>query len=448
MPWSVVGVCPGFTVTLVNEDFTPAPNPVPVGLDVAGSASRRPPACRSGTNCCFGIVFQCDGASSTIDICSTACDCATAGRADARASVDWTTSGTIVTFHQHWENPSSSAPTAPVSGDMSSQEFGVFLPNYGPIGPFNVPPIAPNSFFDVFIDVPLAALPPSPITELPGGVRRNALLPRRPLARQRRPDLGRAPEARATSNSTSARCRSVRAPAPTYRARRDRVQQRGRRAVERHRVVPRLHGHAGQPGHDAGAESAAAGWVGLIACPAAPGMPVGDDVLLQDRLLLRRRAGVIDVCAKACDCRPKKPPVLAAIDWTKRRRQRRASTCEWKNPNGTEPSDPVSGDMNSQPFGVFAAGLRPDRTVRRAADPAEQLLRRVPRGAARASCRRSRRRSCPVVARRPARRVRRTRAGRATWTSSGRDPAASGRRTITSPSLLVRPGSDPATSTR
>src|SRR5439155_22446705 len=59
--------------------------------------------------------------------------------------------------------------SAPVSGDMSSQMFGVFQPNFGPIGHFDLPPIAPNSFFDVFFDIPLNQLPPEPATELPGG---------------------------------------------------------------------------------------------------------------------------------------------------------------------------------------------------------------------------------------------------------------------------------------
>jgi len=37
---------------------------------------------------------------------------------------------------------------------MSSQEFGAFLPTYGPIGNFDVPPIQPSSFFDVFFECP------------------------------------------------------------------------------------------------------------------------------------------------------------------------------------------------------------------------------------------------------------------------------------------------------
>ena len=52
---------------------------------------------------------------------------------------------------------------------MDSQPFGVFAQDYGHIGQFDVPPIPPNSFFDIFIDIPLADLPPEPQEILPGG---------------------------------------------------------------------------------------------------------------------------------------------------------------------------------------------------------------------------------------------------------------------------------------
>ena len=51
---------------------------------------------------------------------------------------------------------------------MSSQHFGVFLPDYGPIGRFNVPPLQPSSFFDVFFEIPLSQLPPPPEKTHPG----------------------------------------------------------------------------------------------------------------------------------------------------------------------------------------------------------------------------------------------------------------------------------------
>ncbi len=67
----------------------------------------------------------------------------------------------VVRFQLHFHNDGS-APSEPVSGTMYSQEFGAFLPHYGTIGTFQIPPIEPASFFDVFFDVPLASLPPSP----------------------------------------------------------------------------------------------------------------------------------------------------------------------------------------------------------------------------------------------------------------------------------------------
>ena len=77
--------------------------------------------------------------------------------------IDWQMAGTdVVRFHLRFHNPDPLDPTGPVSGSMHSQEFGVFLPDYGLIGTFNVPPIEPESFFDVFFDVPLSSLPPNP----------------------------------------------------------------------------------------------------------------------------------------------------------------------------------------------------------------------------------------------------------------------------------------------
>jgi hypothetical protein len=67
-----------------------------------------------------------------------------------------------VRFHLHFTNPDAMEATLPVSGEIHSQYFGVFLPDYGMIGTFDVPMIAANSFFDVFIDVPLSLLPTKP----------------------------------------------------------------------------------------------------------------------------------------------------------------------------------------------------------------------------------------------------------------------------------------------
>jgi len=77
--------------------------------------------------------------------------------------ISWEMAGAgIVRFHLHFSNPDPFEPTLEVSGEIHSQQFGVFLPDYGTIGTFEVPPIEPESFFDVFFDVPLSNLPPSP----------------------------------------------------------------------------------------------------------------------------------------------------------------------------------------------------------------------------------------------------------------------------------------------
>jgi len=80
-----------------------------------------------------------------------------------QSDIGWEMVGTdVVRFHLHFHNDDLVNPTMSVSGTMYSQAFGVFLPDYGTIGSFNVPPIAPSSFFDVFFEVPLTSLPPGP----------------------------------------------------------------------------------------------------------------------------------------------------------------------------------------------------------------------------------------------------------------------------------------------
>ncbi len=90
--------------------------------------------------------------------------------ADVEVSqVDWETIGQSVRFHVQFHNPDPGAPSSAVSGMMSSQPFGAFVPNSGPIGTFDVPELAADSFFDVFFDAALSSLPPSAATILPGG---------------------------------------------------------------------------------------------------------------------------------------------------------------------------------------------------------------------------------------------------------------------------------------
>jgi hypothetical protein len=67
--------------------------------------------------------------------------------------------GSIVRFHIGWHNLDPLNPSLEFSGQMFSQEFGAFLPHYGLIGNFTVPPIPAESFGDVYLYVPLSSLP-------------------------------------------------------------------------------------------------------------------------------------------------------------------------------------------------------------------------------------------------------------------------------------------------
>jgi hypothetical protein len=84
--------------------------------------------------------------------------------------IEWEMAGVdMVRFHVQWHNHDT-YPSLGVTGQMSSQEFGAFLPTYGLIGTFVVPPIEPESFFDVYFEVPLSQLPPSPGGSPGGGL--------------------------------------------------------------------------------------------------------------------------------------------------------------------------------------------------------------------------------------------------------------------------------------
>ena len=354
MPWSVTGVCPGYSVTLVNEDFSPAPNPVPVGwsgwicVSVAGSVP-------SGTSCCFGIVFQCLGSSSTVDICSTACDCQI--HKPTLTQNDWTTIGTTVRFHQRWENPSASNASDPISGDIHSQKLGVFLPDFGPIGAFNIPPIAPNSFFDVFTDVPLSSLPPEPQLQVPGST---PGVPNPCVTDHWHGNVN------ITWTGTGGPGQAFKhfgempvcpGAAPTYLY----VETDCLSALGASWSIAGL-----CPGFSAtlvntdlspAPNPVPAGWIGLICVSAAPGTPLGTTCCFTVNFLCGGVPGVIDVCAYTCDCGPRKPK-LDSTDW-----KLLGSTVRfhmhWSNPDPSGDSGPVSGDMNSQPFGAFAPDFGP-----------------------------------------------------------------------------------------
>ena len=73
-----------------------------------------------------------------------------------------------IKFHTRFSNPDPFLPSQPVSMQMHVQPFGAFVPNGRLLGSFDVPPMQPSSFFDVFFDVEVADLPPSAERIVPG----------------------------------------------------------------------------------------------------------------------------------------------------------------------------------------------------------------------------------------------------------------------------------------
>jgi hypothetical protein len=168
--WQIDNLCPGWDATLVNEDYSAAPAALPAGWSgwICVKADASVP---TGTECCPTVTFDCAGVPATIRLCATACDWNPTAPIPVVTIADWTTDPTTgtVRFQLHFSNPDPASDSHPVTGSISSQEFGVFQPDYAMIGTFDVPPLAPDSFFDVFYDVDPADLPPQPQTILPGG---------------------------------------------------------------------------------------------------------------------------------------------------------------------------------------------------------------------------------------------------------------------------------------
>jgi hypothetical protein len=82
--------------------------------------------------------------------------------------ISWLTiAPATVRFHLQFRNEDPEDDSEPASGELRSQMFGAFQPTQGTIGTFNLPPIPPSSFFDVFLDAPLASLPPTAMEILP-----------------------------------------------------------------------------------------------------------------------------------------------------------------------------------------------------------------------------------------------------------------------------------------
>lgn len=90
---------------------------------------------------------------------------ALAGPADAVVTlspedISWETVGTKVQFNLRFRNPDATT-SGEVNYQVHAQDFGAHVPNQGEIASGLVPPMPPTSFFDVFFEVEVSALPPS-----------------------------------------------------------------------------------------------------------------------------------------------------------------------------------------------------------------------------------------------------------------------------------------------
>ncbi|OGR93855.1 MAG: hypothetical protein A2V88_13065 [Elusimicrobia bacterium RBG_16_66_12] len=73
--WTIAGLCPGWSGTLVNEDYTPVVGALPPGWTgwICVSADASVPV---GATCCLTIDVKCGNQVAQIELCAEACDCA------------------------------------------------------------------------------------------------------------------------------------------------------------------------------------------------------------------------------------------------------------------------------------------------------------------------------------------------------------------------------------
>jgi len=86
----------------------------------------------------------------------------------SRENVSWTTQGDIVRFQLRFYNPGPETSLPGVT-EMHAQPFGAFAPNEVLVGAADLPPLAPDSFFDVFYEVSIGQLPASAEEITPSG---------------------------------------------------------------------------------------------------------------------------------------------------------------------------------------------------------------------------------------------------------------------------------------
>lgn len=353
--WSISPPCPGFHVTLLNEDrVTPAPEPVPPGWSgyvcVSADASVPVPAL-----CCFTVQFNCGGSVAVVELCATTCNCNPTGAVPQPGTIDWTTlPGGTVHFHVRWIDPSPTLPTAAGQGSMSSQAFGVFLPDVGPIGNFTLPPIAVGSFFDVFLDVPLSSLPGNP-----------------PVV-SAADSSGPCPPDRHWNGNVDITWNTAAGGGQVHKHIAEIVVCPGSGAALIHLLPVACPSGNPAPWTVSGLctgfgatlvnedftpapNPVPPGWSGYVSISAAAVVPVPDTCCFQVTFKCDSIPAVIDLCVITCNCQPVGvPPQPGTIEWSTNPASGLVHFhVRWLDPNPSQPTSPGSGSIHSQMFGAF-----------------------------------------------------------------------------------------------
>ena len=350
--WAINGVCQGFNVTLVNEDKTAAANPVPAGW-TGFICVTSPAGTAGGLVCCFNVTFVCNGVPGVVQVCATTCQWPMP-HAPTLDTVEWSmVDAENVRFHLRWANHDPDTPSESTSGGLHSQEFGAFLPDFGTIGSFAVPPITPDSFFDVFFDVPLSALPLPPEKVLPnGGPPLGWPCPRDtvwagnvdvlwdslgvPIHVQWHwtqvlvnPGMG-ASLIHVVTNCTSPAAWAINGLCPGFNA----------TLVGEDKVTP-----APNP--------LPAGWMGYILVSSPAGTAGGLVCCFKVVLTCNGVPGVLRVCATTCVWPQPHEPALDKVEWSMVDAGNVRFHMRWANHDPETASQPTSGSMQSQEFGAF-----------------------------------------------------------------------------------------------
>ena len=358
----------------MNEDYTPAPAALPSGWSgwICVNASAAVPV---GQECCPRIKFDCGGEPAEITLCAHTCDWAPPGPDPVVTVSDWTTdlSTGTVHFQLHWSNPDPTSSSHPIAGTMSSQQFGVFQSNYKEIGTFDVPSLAPDSFFDVFYDVALADLPPSAEEVLPGGGPSTAPGVTGAASSLCPPDdhWDGNVDVEWTNGSDSAQvnvhygtllvCPGAGASyihVPFLGCFDDAGNPSGV-SWQVSNLCPGFGGVLVNEDYSPAPAILPPNWSGWICVTADPSVAIGTQCCPKVTFICNNQPAEVTLCATACDWSQEEPtPVPQVLDWTTDPATGLVRfQVRWHNPDQTASSQPVSGSMSSQPFGVFQSNF-------------------------------------------------------------------------------------------